>query len=195
MAKRQSIQKERNEQEVDQHRRRSSQFLTGTRVPNSTIKLEVLNRDNAHTRSETTRRERNEFFEKLMKQLRLPESHSIASLIDTNIAQVSSGPISQERRELMKETESKPMLERSSPNKEELTSAKRDLSPAFKKKRRISFRTSTLDLRDGEKRPTYESVQTTIQNSAIIQEVLNVDYDGQQQLKKVHLRASRQEPL
>lgn len=195
MASRQSIKKERSAVDVDQHRRRSSLFLTGTQIPNSVIRFDMENRDKDETDFKMRRIERDEFVKQLIKSLQVQNSRSVSGSLDSSNSEHLSNT-TKESQSLAPETGSKSKANTSSclimQNQEV---SKEDLWAELKKQRRISCRTTLLAPLDGERQPAHKSIQNAILNSDVLKDILYVDYVEEQRFKNAYLGISQGKPM
>ncbi|KAF2904684.1 hypothetical protein ILUMI_01490 [Ignelater luminosus] len=182
------LKKNPKEKDVVRHRRRSSKFLEGATIPNSIIKADIGSTESAEQKDIDNKQDREEFVEKLMKRLQ-PQKKMHHSIYDEDVDREALNKIKKElqRRSLLPlhsedEVDKKSISTVSNNNNDKSI---KDPWEELKEKRRISRRTSILAPLNGEKRPTYESIKKAIQNSKIIQQLLDADNIEQQKIKQI----------
>ncbi|KAB0795253.1 hypothetical protein PPYR_12092 [Photinus pyralis] len=197
MARRQSLQKGKSALDVDQNRQRSSLFLTGTQIPNSVIRFEMENHAKSQTDFNMRRSERDELVQQLIKSLQqMQNSRSVSGSLDSSNSDRASSNFTKESQSLTQEIESRYKGNASSCLiVQDPENSKRDLWPELKKQRRISCRTTILAPLNGERQPTYESIQNAILNSAVLKDILYVDYVEEQRFKNAYLGISQGRPI
>ncbi|KAK4875794.1 hypothetical protein RN001_012216 [Aquatica leii] len=206
MAKRHELQRERDKQDGYQYkddierRRRTSKFLTGARIPNSIIKLDALNSSIQDKGIKDTMLEHEDFVNRLIKRLQ-PLSQS-----NSNEFEDGRENLNIIKRELQKRSMHSALKDSTRDSLEEKKhvsinitaqefdktskSSVKDRWQELKEKRRITRRTSILGPLNGEKLSTYESIRNAIENSKVIQQLLNVDHIEEEKMKEIQTSKS-----
>ncbi|KAF5295339.1 hypothetical protein FQR65_LT01529 [Abscondita terminalis] len=188
MAKRQQMQRQRDEEEgykyktETERRRRSSKYMTGAKMPNSVIKMDAYYALNPKKQEQEKREELEEFVDKLINRLKPKSSvtskNSLQERVTTN--NLKALPI------LIKDSqkvskENKRSVSISVPKQETSSIGTNVRWQELREKRRIT-RSSSLS---GEKQPTYNSIKKAIDNSKVIQQLLDVDQVEEEKMNQL----------